>query len=222
VYDKSLDGDFLTGDGFDALASRRNSEKGYWNQFIPILDYTNIDTYTDTIRGYIQKGALFSAGELYLPVRLKPHGSNSLDALQNGGIDHIELRMFDINPLAPLGIFRSDLEFTHYFLIYLLSLADFEFTPDMQRAAVENHRAAAGYDLSEIKINSRSAADTALEILCDMEKYFSGIERVTENIRIQKAKITENTRYCVEIYNKYHNGFHDKMLKTAKEGYTDV
>ncbi len=222
VYDKSLDGDYLHGDGFDGYATRRNSEKGYWNQFIPVLDYSSIDTYIEGIRSYIQKGALFSAGELYLPIRLKPEGGNTLEALENGGVNHIELRMFDLNTLSPLGIFREDLEFAHYFLIYLASLPDFDFTPEMQASAVKNHREAAKFDISDIKIGEYSAKDASIGMLDDMSAFFEKNPNALANIKLQKDKITQNKRYCVEIYDKLHENFHDKMIKLAREGYKHV
>lgn len=219
VYDLSLDGDYLCGDGFDGLSSRRNSIKGYWNKFIPILDYTDINTYISGIRKYIRNGSLFSEGELYLPVRLKPPGSNSLAALESSGVNHIELRMFDINPLTPLGIFREEIEFAHYFLIYLMSLPDFEFIPELQKTAIKNHQSASEYDLSKMIINGYSAEHAALGMLEDMSIYFRNIPKAIENIELQKHKIRQNKRYCVEVYNKFHMDFHKKMIEAAKTDY---
>lgn len=196
VYDLSLDGDNLNGEGFDGYASRRNSEKGYWNQFIPELDYSSLDSYIASIENYINKGVLFSAGELYLPVRLKPSGSNNLNSLTENGVNHIELRMFDLNPLSPIGVFREDLEFAYYFLIYLLDLPDFIFTPELQKAAVLNHRASAKYDLDKTKINGYPALDAALGLLDDMSIYYKDFEDILKNIESQKLKLTENKRYC--------------------------
>ncbi len=216
VYDISLDTDHGYGDGFDGYASRRNSDKGYWNNFIPVLDYSNLYTYINSIKNYIKNGVLFSAGELYLPIRLKPSGSNSLEAMEENGVNHIELRMFDVNPIAPLGIFRKDIEFAHYFLLYLLSLPDFEFTPALQKSAVENHRAAAKYDIENMKINGYNAVDAALGMLTDMEIHFTSFPRIKENIYLQKRKLTENKRYCVEIYNKFGHDYNKTMLTAIK------
>lgn len=216
VYDLSLDADLHYGDGFDGYSSRRNSDKGYWNNFIPVLDYNNLYTYINSIQNYIKNGVLFSAGELYLPIRLKPSGNNSLEALEQNGVNHIELRMFDVNPLSPVGIFRKDMEFAHYFLIYLLSLPDFEFTPQLQKTAVENHRTAAKYDLSKMKINGYNAIDAALGMLEDMEIYFESVPDAVENIRFQKRKLTKNKRYCVEVYNKFGKNYNEKMLSAVK------
>lgn len=217
VYDLSLDGDGLTGIGFDGYSSRRSGDKGYWNQFVPILDYTNLNTYINSVNKYIDTSALFSSGELYLPVRLKPPGNNSLDSFINSGIDHIELRMFDLNPLAPLGIFPEDLEFTHYFLIYLLQLPDFVFTPALQETAVKNHHAAARYNLSEMTINNYPTEAAALGLLDDMSEYFKDFPHVLKNIKLQKEKITQNKRYCVRVYNKLAGNFHSAMLELSKK-----
>ncbi len=217
VYDLSLDGDYLTGDGFDGFASRRNGEKGYWNKFLPVLDYTDMHTYIESIKQYIKDGALFSAAELYLPVRIKPRGANTLDSLLSGGIDHIELRMFDLNPLSPVGIMREDLEFAHYFIIYLLSLPEFEFTPDLQTLAIKNHREAALYEPETI--NGYNAKDAALGLLEDIRLFYKGTA-AEENIALQIKKIKENKRWCVEVYNRYRENFHEKTLLLAKSGGT--
>lgn len=217
VYDLSLDGDGLSGSGFDGYSSMRNSSRGYWNQFVPILDYTNLHTYIDSVSGYVNKGLLFSAGELYLPVRLKPHVGSDLNSLVEHGVNHIELRMFDLNPLSSLGVFREDLEFTHYFLIYLLLFPDFEFTPELQETAIKNHQSAALYDLSEITINNYPAKEAALGLLDDMCKCFNDFEQVLKIINIQKKKIIENERYCVKVYEKLAGDFRNKMLSLTKE-----
>lgn len=215
VYDLSLDG--LSGTGFDGYASRRNSEKGYWNKFVPILDYTDLHTYIDSINRYIDSGDLFSQGELYLPMRLKPEGENSPDALIKHGVNHIELRMFDVNPLAPLGIFAEDLYFAHYFLIYLTQLPDFEFTPILQETAVKNHKAAAGYDIDSMEINSYPAREAAMGLLEDMTEYFKDFPRVIESINREKAKITQNKRYCTTIYEMLKDDFQSKTFELAKK-----
>lgn len=216
VYDLSLDGDNQSGSGFDGYASKRSGDKGYWNKFLPILDYTDLNAYVASIKHYINSGKLFSAGELYLPVRLKPENGSEQDLLLEYGVNHIELRMFDLNPLSKLGIFRSDLEFTHYFLIYLLQLPDFDFTPELQETAVKNHQNAALYDLSEIQINGYRAEDAAVGLLNDMSEYFKDFPNILNSINKQKEKVTLNKRYCVKVYNKLISDFQKNMLNISK------
>lgn len=213
VYDLSFDN--KEGKNY---ASFRNSERGYWNQFVPILDYADLNSYVSSVNRYIEKGALFSAGELYLPVRLKAHSGSGLDSILREGVNHIELRMFDLNPLSPVGIFREDLEFAHYFLLYLMNFPDFEFTEELQRAAVTNHQNAAMYDLSEIKINGYNAIDAAVGLLDDMSEYFKRYGNVLENIELQKKKLTDNARYCIKLNKILAKDFHNTMLDISKKG----
>ncbi len=218
VYDLSLDNDYASGSGFDGCASRRNGEKGYWNKFLPCPDYTDLSTYVNSINEYIKTGELISAGELYLPIRLKPRGKNSLDRLLQTGVDHIELRMFDINPFSPVGIMREDLEFAHYFIVYLSSLPDFDYTPELQKAAIKNHRAAARYSLDNMRINGYSAYDAASGLLNDMLAYYRDIPAACESVGSQLKKINADDRYCVRAYNSLIGGFCEKTLAASVGG----
>ena len=216
VYDRSLDGEGLSGTGFCGFSSLRSSERGYWNRFVPVLDYSCLESYIESIYSYIEDGSLFAPGELYLPVRLKPPGSNSIEHLIERGVDHIELRMFDVNPLTPLGIYRDDLEFAHYYLLYLLQLPDFKFTPELQAQAVRNHKAAAMYDLTDITINDYPAIDAGLGLLDDMSEYFRDCPEVICSINRQKQKLTHGNRYCERVYDALANNYQENMFNIAK------
>lgn len=106
IYERSLLGFGKRGMAFSGDGSRRFGKNGYWNHFVPALDDSSLSAYENSVARYIENGALLSASELYLPVRLKPRGENSLESLEKNGVDHIELRMFDLNPLEPLEIAR--------------------------------------------------------------------------------------------------------------------
>ena len=108
-------------DEFNGMASTRCSELGYWNYFSPIFDYSNIRAYADSIQRYVDDGLLAAPTELYYPIRLKPRGKNDLRRLRDEGVDHIELRMVDLNPLEPSGINLKDLQFAQLLLIWLAS-----------------------------------------------------------------------------------------------------
>ncbi|MDE6036277.1 MAG: glutathione synthase [Ruminococcus sp.] len=198
VYDLSFDHDNAYGTVFSGFSSMRNSRRGYWNQFVPQLDYTDLSAYIGSIQNYIKKGVLFSAGELYLPVRLKPRGENSLDALINNGVDHIELRMFDINPLEKLGISQKDLEFAHLFLIYLLNREDFDFTPELQEKAIENHQSSALYDISDVMIDGVSIKESANNFIEEMENFFIEFPGTHDVIEYERRKLN-GVRICEKI-----------------------
>lgn len=198
MYDLSFDEDGANGTAFSGFSSMRNSRRGYWNQFVPQLDYSDLPAYIQSIQNYIKKGILFSAGELYLPVRLKPRGENSLESLRSGGVDHIELRMFDLNPLEKLGVAKKDLEFAHLFLIYLLNQEDFDFTPELQEKAIANHKSAALYNISEVMIENVPIKKAANDFLDKMEVFFSDTPETHNIIAYQRNKLN-GERICEKI-----------------------
>lgn len=194
-YDASLDKDGKSGIIMSEYSSLRNSKRGYWNKFLPILDHRSLKTFTGSIKKHIVTGSLYSASELYLPIRLKPKGVNTLENLAAKGVDHIELRMFDLNPSAALGIDSRDLEFAHLLILYLLSQPDFDFTPELQEKAVRDHKNAALLE-PDTKLLERG-----LEVIEEMEKHFSDNEKALEVIAFEKNKITCNACLSKTILN---------------------
>ena len=200
LYDRSFDKK-KPGLALNKDASPRSGSKGYWNTFIPALDYSSINDYVKSAEAYVKSGALYSAHELYLPVRIKPRGENSPENLKKTGIDHIELRMFDLNPLEKLGIAQKDLDFAHLLAVYLLSKKDFRFTKALQKEAVKNHQNAARYDLKDVRIGKKPIKEAALEVLDKMERYFSSFEDKNEINKIlayEKEKLTKK-RLCEQV-----------------------
>ncbi|MBR1864759.1 MAG: glutathione synthase [Ruminococcus sp.] len=195
-YDLSFDRDGAEGTVKSPYASIRNSERGYWNEFTPVLDLSSLESLCGSIERYIQKGLLFSISELYLPIRLKPVGVNSVEALRKG-ISHVELRMFDLDPLEPLGINSNDLQFTHLLIMYLSRLPDVDFTPEMQEQAVRDHRAAALYDLSGVEIQGVPILERAGQIITEMQKTFRSDNKAQEVLEYEKEKLRK--RLCTLI-----------------------
>lgn len=195
-YDRSLDADGLSGAVRSPYASIRSSERGYWNEFIPILRHESLADFCDSIQFYVDRGLLYSASELYLPVRLKPRGENALERLREG-VSHIELRMFDLNPLEPLGISREDLEFAHLLMLWLLHLPEETYSPERQREAVAAHRNAARYDLSGVQVDGMPVLTRAEQILDAMADFFAGNAAACRIIAYEKDKL--QNRLCGRI-----------------------
>ncbi|MBR6337640.1 MAG: glutathione synthase [Ruminococcus sp.] len=168
--------------------SIRSSEAGYWNKSLPILRFESLDEFIKSIEEYVKKGILFSSSELYLPVRLKPKGVNSLDSFKNG-VSHIELRMFDLDPDTPLGVDEKNIEFAHLLIMYLSTLPDFEFDEQLQINAARNHKNAALDDLSGIEVDGVPMLQRATEILEQMAAFFEGDEQALDIIKYQNNKL---------------------------------
>lgn len=204
-------------------ASPRCSEIGYWNDFIPQFNYDSLKEYTKSIQSYLDCGKLRSISELYYPVRLKPLGENSLENLEKSGINHIELRMLDLNPLTPVGIMKEDIAFIHLLIIYLMSLEDKVFESFEQIAAINNIKQAAKYNDNDIFIQTDNNTahpikEVVLDVLSDIEKFFAKyhIENVTEILEYQKSKVLhKENRYAEIIKNTFGYNYVKKGLELA-------
>lgn len=205
-------------------ASIRCGEAGYWNTFTPILNYDNLEGYADSIQSYVDNGQLKAFTELYYPVRLKPKGQNTLENLKENGINHIELRMLDVNPLSPVGIMEEDLEFLHYFIWYLLFVEDEKMESFEQVSAIRNMKMAALYDEQEIRIESGwcknvTVRDAALEILEDMERCFArmGRKQIPCILAQQQKILQKDGRYAVQIKKQFQHQYVEKGIRLAKQ-----
>lgn len=212
-------------DDLTKYASVRCGELGYWNDFIPVFDYRNLESYVQSIEAYVSGGRLKSVSELYYPVRLKPRGENSLEHLRDNGINHIELRMLDVNPLSPIGLIKEDVEFLHYLMLYLINQEDIKFTEEEQIQAIINEKQAAKFDDAKIYIkepegNSKQIGRAALEILQSMESFYLalGENRVLKNIRYQKEKLLiPYNRYADRIRREFGSDYVKRGICLADE-----
>ena len=198
-YDRSLDGNGIEGVSLSEYALLRNSERGYWNKFVPVLDHSSLEAFVKSIEGYIDRGELYSASELYLPVRLKPRGNNSLEEMYKSGVDHIELRMFDLNPAFRSGIDKKDLRFAHLLILYLLSVPDTEFNSEQQIQAISNYKNAAQLYPDQILISR------GMSVLDAMEDYFESISDAADIIAYERDKLIHINERSAERINVYDN-----------------
>ncbi|MCD7825398.1 MAG: hypothetical protein LUH14_05480 [Clostridiaceae bacterium] len=210
---------------FGGYSSVRCSEKGYWNAFIPLLKYNTLAEYVDSIQSYIDRGQLKTAAELYLPVRLKPRGDNSLDSLKKNGINHIELRMLDLNPLSPVGIMKEDIEFIHLLLVYFLFSPKEHFGNSQQIRAVDNMKKAAEYNRA-VMIETASGKKmeiqkAAVQILQEMKAFFAGLEapaNAEEIIDYQTEKVINPKKsYAVRVFEKFGDDYVKKGMALAEK-----
>ncbi len=212
------------GDVFQGLASVRCSELGYWNAFTPVFDYSSLPAYAESIRDYVRRGWLKAPSELYYPVRLKPAGPNRLDTLEAGGVNHIELRMFDLNPLTPAGIDERDVSFAQLLLCWLAATPDEPFTDRDQVQAVQNFKNAAHYDLKTVNLllpdgRTYSVARAARNMIALMRDFYRNYPVwVQQVLDFEDAKFIDGeNRYAWKIRKNFSGGFVRKGLALARQ-----
>ena len=215
LFEKGIDGSLY--------ASPRCGDVGYWNDFVPVLDYDSIEQYTENIWRYIKEGSIVSPSELYYPIRLKPKGENRLDHLRLNGVNHIELRMLDVNPLTPVGIFEEDIAFIQLLILWLMSLEESGLDEAAQKNAVANIQNAALYDEQKILIEHngeckpiREAAAEVWHTMCDFFRSMDAPEEIIAILDYQRRKINDaRNRYAVKIRDQYGDNFSAKGLALA-------
>ncbi len=105
--------------------SFRNSTCGYKNRKDYQVSYQSVAEYVQDIQTLIQKHELLSAKEYYHTLRLKAGtGEDPLYGLLDKGIQYIEIRLLDLNPLFKIGTSKEILYFIHLFIIYMLLLEE--------------------------------------------------------------------------------------------------
>ena len=218
-YEKGRSGDTV----FTGAASLRCSERGYWNDFTPVLSYRSLEEYVASIDGYVEKGLLTAARELYYPVRIKPAGKYTMEALLESGANHIELRMIDLNPFTESGADINDLEFLRLFLIWLAASEITAPGEADQIQAIRNHKNAAAYDwdLAGIVLpdGSRDPLRSCLvKELSSMRDFYKDDEAAAKVIDTQLLKTSEEKyRYAVRVKEEYGVEYINKGLTRAKE-----
>ena len=203
--------DDTVGTQSNIYSSIRCSEKGYWNYFTPILDYSDLQSYVDSIRKYINDGNLRSISELYYPVRIKPRGANSPEALVQNGINHIELRVIDVNPLTPTGIFTEDMKFIHLLMLYLVSLPEHEFTGMEQIKAVSDIKAAAVFGNEDIKYRAEKVLDDIKNFAWKNFPEYSAV------IEYQIRKTQSGNSYAEIVSSRFGSDYMNKGIALAEE-----
>lgn len=203
--------DSTTGTVSNVYSSVRCSEMGYWNHFTPILDYSNLRNYIGSIQKYIDNGNLRSVSELYYPVRLKPRGANSLENLAEKGINHLELRVIDVNPLTPTGIFAEDIRFIHLLILYLASLPQKSLTGKEQIKAISNIKTAAVFGNNDIK-------KQAVNVLAEIQDFVKdNFPQYRDIISYQMKKTDSGNSYAEIVSRRFGDDYMKKGIELSKK-----
>lgn len=222
-----LDGSYFANErlGEDAptgYASVRCSEKGYWNPFVPVMDYSSTDAYVDSIAAYVNDGSLRAPSELYFPIRLKAGNRYTLEHLRTGWT-HIELRSIDLNPFVPEGLDPRDVDFAQLLMFYLASCKDEPLSREEKVRGVDNFKRAARLypEWESVMLDARTEAtmaDAAMALLWDMQDFyrFAG-SREHDILSFEMDKLEHpDHRYAFRVLEKFSGGYVRKGVEYMK------
>ena len=223
VLDASYLGSGSAGDDFVGMASVRCSELGYWNHFTPVLDFSDVRAYADSIMRYVKDGLIAAPSELYYPIRLKPRGPNRVASLVTGGVDHLELRCLDLNPFEEGRIDRRDVEFIHLLALWCAGRTTVHLTASAQVQAVRNYKNAARFDLESAEIvlpdgSHASVRESVLSLIDAMDAFYADFpDAVKRVLAFERRKIEEpDTRPAARVLAEFRGTFAAKGLAWAK------
>lgn len=115
------------------MISLRNSDYGYKNRNNFYIPFNSVESYVCEINRLADSKELQDICEFYGPVRLKTGNDDDLSReLIEKGIQYIEIRILDLNPLYKIGISKDILYFIHIFVLYMLFKDD-------QAYDIQNH-----------------------------------------------------------------------------------
>ncbi len=127
--------------GFAESVSMRNGFCGYRNDTHMNLDYSSFASYNHSIQEHIDNGIINYTRENYSPIRLKSTDDTT--------INHLEIRLLDLNPLVKGGIDPTHAHMVHLFLVFCALLTEStDFDDNQQSIARKNHMKAADFGLN--------------------------------------------------------------------------
>lgn len=196
--------------------SLRNSYYGYKNKKDFCVSYNSIEQYANDIRNLVNDKEIQSAKEYYNPIRLKSLGSSDMIAnLLTKGIDYLEVRLLDLNPLNLQGISKETLYLVHLFMIYTLLKENHSITCKEQKEFFKNYEIVAVSGRNENTVIYENGVpvllkDKGREILEEMNEI---VDLLFSNNREFK-EVIENS---LEKINNSKNTFSEELLEDVKE-----
>lgn len=106
----------------EPVRSLRNSRYGYTNATQVQVSYGSLTRYLADLQTAVATGQLSAVKEFYGHIRLR--GGHQMTDLAKTGVQYLELRHLDLNPLAPVGITIEQLKFLQLFLLLMLTLPE--------------------------------------------------------------------------------------------------
>lgn len=196
--------------------SLRNSSYGYKNKKDYYVSYNSIEEYASDIKNLVKDKEIQNIKEYYNPIRLKSLGSEDmLESLLNKGIDYLEVRLLDLDPLSVQGVNKETLYLVHLFMIYTLLKENKEITYKDQEEFFKNH------DMVSLKGRNEEAVihengipvllkDKGREILSEMDE-------IVEILFSNNEKFKNVIKRALEKINNPHDTISEKLIKDIKE-----
>lgn len=196
--------------------SLRNSSYGYKNKKDYYISYNSIEEYASDIKNLVNDKEIQNIKEYYNPIRLKSLGSSDmLEGLLHKGIDYLEVRLLDLDPLSIQGVSKETLYLVHLFMIYTLLKENKEIAYKEQEEFFKNHDMVALKGRNEEAIIYENGVpvllkDKGREILSEMGE-------IVESLFSNNEEFKNVIKRALEKINNPHDTISEKLIKDIKE-----
>lgn len=235
-YDSVSGRDLPKPEGY--VRSLRNSSFGYHNHDEVVVNYESVETYIEDIENYVKTDHLSEEREFYGNARLRGKGARLREMLHSG-VQYIEFRSIDINPLERIGLSYEQSQFYHVFFMLMLWLEEQATTDEILAGQEKNLHTSdeSPYEESQYKdegLNILNEMKSMLEALNAEEMYFELVEKAISKFEqpettlaarvadhIEEKGYLNHGRELGQSYKQYSldrpyvlNGFEDMELST--------
>lgn len=172
---------------------------------MPYAHYEAFGTNVDGIYQQLSTALLQIENEFYSPIRPKrvtQTGETPLQALSRRGVEYIEVRCLDLNPLVALGIDETTIDFLDVFLITCLSIEsppcdkqEFALIGENQSLIVNQGRQPqleihCGKQKSQMSSIATEFLAKAIEVAEQLDRA-NNTQRYSKSVRLQQNKVND-------------------------------
>lgn len=177
------------------VRSLRNSSYGYSNREQEEVTYLSLKDQINQLQRYVDDGTFYSIHEFYGPVRFKAK-TDQLAEIERQGINYLEFRSFDLDPLSRAGVSDDTLDLLEIFLIASMDMdLPQDLSSALSQAAQRNEEVALG-DPMQQPVWLVDEANQVLDRLKDFvvkvgapRKYAMAIEIAAKRVRDVKLTL---------------------------------
>ncbi|MCP4159057.1 MAG: glutamate--cysteine ligase [Deltaproteobacteria bacterium] len=176
--------------------------------------YSKMGIYKDGKQIQLNANQIQLENEFYSPVRFKQipyNGETQIQALENRGIDYLELRTFDLNPFEKNGISLEQLYFTQIFMLFCLFESSNYFTNhEVETMNLNAHKTALMGRTEGLMLNGKNNK------LIPLQKWGS---EIIDKLRVVARLLDNsigNTMYEDSVESQYNKILNSDLLPSSQ------
>lgn len=201
--------DLLHDDREAKISLRGSKTYGFHNKNGGLtIDFTDKDAYIRNIEQLLADNVVYSDREVYICIRAKSGVRHaSIANMKNDPVDHIEGRIFDLNPFDRCGISKADMELSIAFFIYCM-ITDEDKMPELDYMLVaENGLPEEKITCIKKMLNKLVKIDNQLVLgFADLKEFINDVNKGTE--RFKKVRNFDKSNFkneLLKLANDYSN-----------------